>query len=458
MLVAAFTAATLATATPAQSQTTLSPFQRGVPYGTLTTESIKLTALDAINRALEHNLGVLTATESISQAEGARLLAKAGLMPDINGHVSETRQVLNLAAFGFPLPDGIPSIVGPFNVFDARVGVSMPILDLHASNDLKAARHNLEAAKYSYKSARELVVLVAADAYLRTMAADARAVSAHTQVETAQALLTQATDLKTAGLVAGIDVLRADVQLSTQKQRATAAQNEFEKTKLGLARLIGLPVGQNFTLVDELPDAPIPDIPLEEALDRAYKARPDYQAALERLHAAESARAAISGELLPSVHVNADYGDLGLSIPDSHYTYTLTGLLSIPIFNAGKTKGRAVQADAELRNRRSEVEDMKSGIYYDIRTAFFDLQANGEQLEVATHGKDLAATTLVQARDRFSAGVTNNIEVIQAQEALALANDQYILALYTYNVSKAALARGLGDAEEATRKYLGGTR
>jgi outer membrane protein TolC len=457
MLVAAFTAAVLAPATQAQSQT-LSPFQRGVPYGTLTTESIKLTALDAINRALEHNLGVLTATESISQAEGARLLAKAGLMPDINGHVSETRQVLNLAAFGFPLPDGIPSIVGPFNVFDARVGVSMPILDLHASNDLKAARHNLEAAKYSYKSARELVVLVAADAYLRTMAADARAVSAHTQVETAQALLTQATDLKTAGLVAGIDVLRADVQLSTQKQRATAAQNEFEKTKLGLARLIGLPVGQNFTLVDELPDAPIPDIPLEEALDRAYKARPDYQAALERLHAAESARAAISGELLPSVHVNADYGDLGLSIPDSHYTYTLTGLLSIPIFNAGKTKGRAVQADAELRNRRSEVEDMKSGIYYDIRTAFFDLQANGEQLEVATHGKDLAATTLVQARDRFSAGVTNNIEVIQAQEALALANDQYILALYTYNVSKAALARGLGDAEEATRKYLGGTR
>jgi outer membrane protein TolC len=457
MLVAAFTAAVLAPATQAQSQT-LSPFQRGVPSGTLTTESIKLTALDAINRALEHNLGVLTATESISQADGARLLAKAGLMPDINGHVSETRQVLNLAAFGFPLPEGIPSIVGPFNVFDARVGVSMPILDLHASNDLKAARHNLEAAKYSYKSARELVVLVAADAYLRTMAADARAVSARTQVETAQALLTQATDLKAAGLVAGIDVLRADVQLSTQKQRATAAQNEFEKTKLGLARLIGLPVGQNFTLVDELPDAPIPDIPLEEALDRAYKARPDYQAALERLHAAESARAAISGELLPSVHVNADYGDLGLTIPDSHYTYALTGLVSIPIFNAGKTKGRAVQADAELRNRRSEVEDMKSGIYYDIRTAFFDLQANGEQLEVATHGKDLAATTLAQARDRFSAGVTNNIEIIQAQEALALANDQYILALYTYNVSKAALARGLGDAEEATRKYLGGTR
>jgi outer membrane protein TolC len=457
MLLATFAAATLAPATPAQSQT-LSPFQRGVPSGTPTTESIKLTALDAINRALEHNLGVLTAGEGISQAEGSRLLAKAGLMPDINGHVSETRQVVNLAAFGFPLPAGIPSIVGPFNVFDARVGLSMAVLDMHALNDNRAAQHNVEAAKYSYKSARELVVLVAADAYLRTMAADARSVSAHAQVETAQALLTQATDLKAAGLVAGIDVLRADVQLSTQKQRATASQNEFEKTKLGLARLIGLPVGQSFTLVDALPDAPIPDISLEEALDRAYKARPDYQAALERLHAAESARAAISGELLPSVHINADYGDLGLTIPDSHYTYALTGLVSIPIFNAGKTKGRAIQADAELRNRRSEVEDMKSGIYYDIRTAFLDLQANGEQLQVATHGKELAATTLAQARDRFSAGVANNIEVIQAQEALALADDQYILALYTYNVSKAALARGLGTAEEATRKYLGGTR
>jgi outer membrane protein TolC len=264
--------------------------------------------------------------------------------------------------------------------------------------------------------------------------------------------------MRTSGLIAGIDVLRADVQLSTERQRATAADNEYEKEKLGLAHLIGLPIGQPFTLVDALPDVPIPEITLQDALDRAYRDRPDYQAALERLHAAESARAAVSGEYLPGIKVNADYGDLGLSIPDSHYTYTVSGTVTIPIFNGGRSQARAIEADAELRNRRNEVEDLKATIYYDIRTAFLDLQANGEQLEVATRATDLAASALVQARDRFAAGVANNIEVIQAQQSVAVANEQHIRALYMFNVSKALLARGLGSAEEATRRYLGGTR
>jgi outer membrane protein TolC len=460
LLLAASTAATLAPVT-AQSQT-LGPFQRGVPSGAATTTPISLSILETINRALEHNLGVLTASDAISRADGAQRLAQAGLMPDINGHVSETRQTINLAAFGFGgfggAFAGIPSIVGPFNVFDARVSVTMPVLDFRALNENRAERHNVEAAKYSYKSARDTVVLVAADAYLRTLAAAARAQSAHAQVQTAQALFTQANDMKTSGLVAGIDVLRADVQLSTERQRATAADNDYEKEKLGLAHLIGLPIGQPFTLVDTLPDVPIPEMTLQDALDRAYRDRPDYQAALERLHAAESARAAVTGGNLPGIKVNADYGDLGLSIPDSHDTYTLTGLVTVPIFQAGRSKAREIQADAELRSRRNDVEDLKATIYYDIRTAFLDLQANGEQLEVATRARDLAGQALAESRDRFAAGVANNIEVIQAQEAVAAANEQHIRALYMFNVSKALLARGLGSAEEATRRYLGGTR
>ncbi len=440
----------------AESQT-VSPFMRGVPSGAATTESINLTILDVINRALEHNLGSITAQEAISRAEGGKWLAN-GMLPNINGHVAETRQLINLAAYGFPLPAGIPSIVGPFNVFDARVTLSQAILDFKAMNDLKAAQHNVEAEKFSYKSARDLVVLVAADAYLKALAAGSRAQSAHAQRDTAQALFTQATDMRTSGLVAGIDVLRADVQLSTERQRVTAADNEYEKAKLSVAHLIGLPIGQTFKLVDALPEVPIPEMTLQEALDRAYHDRPDYQAALERLHAAEAARSAASGENLPSVHLNADYGALGLSVGTSHDTYAVTGTVSVPIFNGGKTKGLELQADSDLRMRKAEADELKATIYYDIRTAFLDLQANGEQLQVATRSKELAATTLAQARDRFSAGVANNIEVIQAQEAVAMANDQQIRALYQFNVSKAVLARGLGTAEEATRKYLGGTR
>jgi len=253
-------------------------------------------------------------------------------------------------------------------------------------------------------------------------------------------------------------VLRAQVQLSTEQQRATASANEFEKAKLALARVIGLPVGQPFTLTDQLPYAPVPDMTIEQALDRAYTGRPDYQAALERVQAAEASRAAARAMALPSVRVTADFGDVGLTPSDARGTFNITGALTVPIFQGGKTRGRVLEADAELRRRRAEADDLKAGIYYDVRTAFLDLQATGQQLEVAAKTRDLAAAQLTQARDRFAAGVASNLEVVQAQEAVTLANEQYIAGLYSYNVAKAALAQSFGAAEEAVRRYLGGVR
>jgi outer membrane protein TolC len=430
----------------------------GVPTGTATAEPLSVSILDAINRALEHNLGVLLAESGATRAEGTRLRALSALLPNVNGHLAESRQVVNLAAYGFPLPAGIPAIVGPFNVFDLRATVTQSIFDLRAINDNRTEQHNQAAAELSSKSARDLVILVTANAYLQVLAASARADSARAQGETAQTLYNQATDLRRNGIVAGIDVLRAELQVSTERQRITAAQNEFEKAKLELARIMGLPVGQQLTLVSELPPVPNPDISFEDALSRAYKARPDYQAALERVKAAETARAAVVGDALPSVHLSADYGALGLSPADAHSTYNITGLLSVPIFQGGRTKGRLLEADADLRNRRAEAEDLRAGIYYEVKTAFMDLQATGEQLEVATRAKDVAAITLTQARDRFAAGAADNIEVVQAQEAVSLANERYITALYLNSVGKAVLARDLGGAEQAVRQYLGGAR
>ena len=442
----------------APSLVTTNPFLGGVPVGTATSDALSLSILDAISRALEHNLGVLMAEEGIGRARGTRWRALSGLLPTVSGRVSQTRQQINLAAFGFPLPPGIPSLVGPFNLFDARVYLTQPVLDLHALNDARAEAHNIAAAQFSYKSARDLVVLVAANAYLQALAASSRADSARAQVQTAQALHTQAIDLRQNGIVAGIEVLRAEVQLNTERQRATAAQNDFEKAKLQLAHIIGLPLGQSVILVDELPEVPVPEMTLEQALDRAYQTRPDYQAAAERVRAAEAARAAIVGEALPSVHIDANYGDIGVSIPASHSTFSVAGAVNVPIFQGGRTRGRLLEADADLRDRRAQLEDLRATIYYDVRTAFLDLQASGEQLQVATSARQLAAAQLTQARDRFAAGVTGNIEVVQAQEAVALANQEYISALYLYNVSKAVLARGLGVAEELVRQFLGGVR
>jgi outer membrane protein TolC len=417
-----------------------------------------LTILDTINRAIQHNLGVLNAEETVDRAKGTRWTALGELLPTAEARLSETRQLVNLAAFGFnPQQFGFPSVIGPFNLFDGRVAVTQPIIDLHATNRLRAENHNVLAAQLTVRSARDLVVLVSANIYLEVLAARARTESVRAQLETAEAALQQATNMKANGLVAGIDVIRADVQASTQRQRLTASQNDLEKTKLRLAHVIGLPVGQAFEVVEELPYVPPPDLTLEVALDQAYQARPDYLAALERVKAAEADRRAIIGELLPDVRVSGDYGPLGLTPANSVNTYTLLAAVNVPIFN-GRTRGRLAEADADLKMRQSEAEDLKASIYYDVRSAFLDLQSTAERLQVATRARDLASEELAQARDRFSAGVTNNLEVIQAQESVALSSEQYIEALYGYNVAKALLARGLGIAEQATRQLLGGAR
>jgi outer membrane protein TolC len=445
-------------APPPPAAPSTSPFRGGIPSGEPGRDPLTLTISEAISRALANNLGAVLAENGIDRARGTYTRTMSELLPNIFGRVAEARQVVNLAAFGFPLPEGIPSIVGPFNTFDARVFLTQSVIDLRALNAARAESHNVAAARYDYKSARDLVVLVATISYAQAIATSARVDAAAGQVDTAQALFTQATDLKQGGLVAGIDVLRADVQLGAERQRLTAARNDFEKAKLQLARLIGLPLGQIFTLANQMTDVEIPEMTLEQAFDRALKTRSDYLAALERIKAAESTRQAVVGEWLPAVRVSANYGELGLSPADAHSTYTVAGAVEVPIFQGGRSRGRLLEADADLRRRRADADDLKGAIYYEVRTAMLDLEAGRERLQVAARGRDLAASALTQARDRFGAGVSGNIEVVQAQAAVTQANDDYIAALYLTNLAKGSLVRAVGIAEDTARQIFGGIR
>jgi outer membrane protein TolC len=453
----------------AAAQTPPSPgppaiFFGGVPSGTAIAEPQVVTIVDAITRALDHNLGVLVAEQELGRARGARWNALSELLPNVNGRIAETRQKINLAAFGFGSSSGGPSfpglsdIVGPFNVFDARVYLSQSVVDLKRINDERSERHAVAAARFTYQGARDLVIHVAGTLYLQALAASARAESARAQQTSAQALYDQALDLKQGGLVAGIDVLRAEVQLSTETQRSTRAANDAAKAKLQLARVIGLPLGQSFSLDATLPEIPEPETDVQHAVERAYASRPDYRAALERIESAQAARRAVIGEALPSFRVNADYGAIGLTPQDALATYSVSGVVSIPIFQGGRMRGQLLEADAELRRRRAEAEDLKASIYYEIQSAVLDLHATSEELQTAAKARDLAAQQLTQARDRFAAGVAGSIEVVQAQEAVAVANEQHISALYGYDLAKAALIRGVGAAEDTLRAITGGAR
>ena len=434
------------------------PFFGGVPSGKASPEVLELSLLEAIDRSVKNNLGLLLSEQGTRAARGKRLRALSDLLPNVTTHVSETLQQTNLAALGFSGFPGVRQIVGPFSVFDTRAFVSQAIFDLHAIHNTRSESASVRAAEFSYRDARDITVLVTADLYLRAIAGASRIEAARAQVKTAEALYRHATDLKKAGVAPGIDVLRAQVEWQARQQRLIFFENEFAKQKLSLARAIGLPIGQQFTLTEQARYDPMPPLTLEEALDRAYHSRPDYQGAMALVQAAELSRKAAQGKAFPSLRFDGNYGVTGQTPGRSHGSFAAVIDLKIPIFQGGKVRGEVLEADARIEERKAELENFRSRIEYEVRVAFLDIKAAGDQVQVAKSALQLANEQLKQAENRFAAGVVNNLEVVQAQEAVATADENYISSRYAFNIAKAMLARAMGEAEQAIRRYLGGKK
>jgi outer membrane protein TolC len=251
-------------------------------------------------------------------------------------------------------------------------------------------------------------------------------------------------------------VLRAQVTQQARQQRVTFTENELAKSKLALARAIGLPLGQQYELSDPMPEAPLPPITLEKTLADAYQNRPDYLRAQARVHAAELSRFAAVAQRYPMVRFDGDYGDLGRTPGQSHGTFTAQASVQVPIFEGGRIRADVQQADTALAERRAELDDLRGRIDSDVRTAFLDLNAAGQRVAVARSTVELADQQLQQARDRYAAGVSGSLEVTQSEEAVAAANDDLIESTYAYNIAKAMLARAAGVAERSIKQFLGG--
>jgi outer membrane protein TolC len=434
-------------------------FSGSVPAGTASPTPLRLTLDDAINRALRTNLGLLVSETASDSARGQRIRALSALLPQLYGQVTETAEQLNLKTFGFPtnvpgLP--IPAIVGPFQYIDVRAYGQWAAYDYNLRKTYQSSRQSERAAQLSVQDARDLTVQAVANGYFLIIADASRVESIKAQVETAQALYDQAVDRQTAGTAAGIDVLRAQVELKQQQQRLLAQTNQFDKDKLALGRIIGLPPAQDFLIAEEVPFAPLTSITQGEALETALAQRRDYQSSKAQVRAAEDAVKAARGERYPTAQINADYGVIGPALDNSHGTFTMTASARVNIFDAGRIKGDIVQAKAALQQREDELADLGAQINVEVRDAFLDLRTAADLVAVARDNLVLANQTLIQSRDRFAAGVTDNIEVVQAQDSVATANDSLIAALYSHNVAKAALARALGGAEQGVRKIVEG--
>lgn len=437
-----------------QNRSSENPLAGSVTEGTATAEELPLSLEDAIRRGLKNNLAGLLDSQDRRSAEAARLRTLASLLPNVSASLSDTSQQVNLAAFGFSGFPGIPTIVGPFNISDARATLSQAILNFESRNSLHARKQEVRAAEFTYQDTRDLITLAVGDMYLDTVASQSRVSLARTQLDTDRALYQQAVDYKQSGLVPAIDVLRAQVEMETQQQRVIVDENDLEKKKLSLGRAIGLPSDQKFRLTDALPNSPVPPADPAQLLAHALKGRGDYQSAMAKVEAAESMRKAALAERYPSLNFNGNYGSIGPSPVNSHGTYAASIGVNIPIFQGGKVRADKLDADAQLEKRKAELADLRGRVEYQIKTALLDIQASQKQVQVAADAQRLAGEQLNQARDRFKAGVADNLEVVQAQQAVAGADENYVSSLYTLNLAKGALVRAIGGAENLFRDFV----
>jgi outer membrane protein TolC len=430
-------------------------FTGSVPSGTATSEVLPISFLDAIDRGLKQNLGLLLSSDGTVAARGARWKELSNLLPNIDAKGQEASQQSSLAQFGFRIP-GVPRVIGPFNYLDMRAYLSQSVFNWNYIQKERASTQSEKAAQYTYKDARELVVLVVGNAYLESIAAAARVETTEAQVKTAETLYTRSTDQLNAGVSPAIDKLRSQVELQSRRQQLIAARNDFAKQKLVLSRTMGLPLGQEFVLTDKAPYQSFNPPPLDECLKRAYATRADYQSSLAQLRSAELSRRAATAEHYPFFDIEADFGDIGVNPSSSNGTYHVQGTLTVPIFEGGKAHADVLQAEATLRQTRARLDDLRAQIDTDVRNALLDLQAAADQVDVSRSNVDLADQTLIQAQDRFTAGVTDNLEVVQAQESVASTHENFISALYAHNLAKLELARALGNVEQGVKSYLKG--
>src|SRR5580658_561233 len=432
------------------------PYLGGVPAGRLSATLVSLSLDDAVARGLKQNLGGVLATDVITDARGERWQALSELLPNVITDTGFGVHQINVKAdFGLTIR-GEPPIIGPFGYFDSRAYLTQSAFDWGSIERARSSTAQVRSAEFGSKDVREMIVLVIVSNYLLAIADQSEVESATSQRDTAKALFQQASDQKTAGLASAVDVLRSQVQLQSREQKLIVAQNSLAKQKLVLARAIGLAPGQKFEITSDVPYRELTPSSLDEAIESAYKARADFQSQMNQVRSAELARRAASAERYPSLGVETDYGLSGVNPGSSHGTVDAAATLRIPIFQGGRVHGDNLRADASLTRERQRLEDLRAKIDQEVRDAYLDLETAAEEVSVEKSAVTLATQNLEQSRDRFISGVTDNIEVVQAQDVLATATDSYIASLYSHNLAKISLARAIGVAESGFAEYVEG--
>ncbi len=416
------------------------------------TDVLRLTLDQAVSMATKQNTTAQIAILTAAQSTQDKNMARAELLPHASLDVNESVQRINIEAFlGRKIP-GFPEHGGPFQIFQAGPSFGMPIFDLTLFRRYQAARETANAGRADSLSTREQVILLVVSQYIGTLRNIADVEASQSRVDLAKALYDQAADLQKEGVGTGIDTLRANVELQNENQRLIEAQANRETSLFGLSRLLNLDPRQKIELADSLSFFDTPQPEEETSIEEGLSTRQEWKSLEEQIHSAEHTKKASSESRLPSLKFQGNWAYEGSSSTTGIPTYNYAVAATMPLFTGGRIHAEMVRADLEIQKLQQQRADLRNQIALDVKTALINLGSARSEVQVASLGVQLSKEEVDQARDRFKAGVANNIEVIQAQDSLARANDNQIAALYRFNQARADLARSIGQMEKIYAK------
>ena len=442
----------------ARATQSLNPYLGSTPHGVATNDTLHLALEDAIARGLQYNLGLIDSQQASADARAQRERALSALLPQISARADQTYQQLSLKSINLHVPPQSGLHIGPttgqYGYSEARITAESPLLNMALINRYRQQKALEAASALNTKDARDVVVFAVGAAYFQVVASQARVETAQAALASARELDRQVADQYKSEVSPEIDTLRADVELHTAEQRLADANNDLEKDKLTLDRITGIPLDQSWTPAGDYGYvALLPDDPGSKK-----SVRFDVAGAKANVAAAQFQVRSARAERLPEISFHASYGGGGANPANYNRVDEVSGSVSVPIFTSGRIRSDIHEAQSDLAQRRAELADLEGRAAYDVRTAELDARASESGVKVAAENRNLAQRALTQSQDRYTNGVTNYLEVLEAQEAVVAADENYIASLFSFNVAKISLARSLGSAESHVPELFGTTQ
>ncbi len=428
---------------------------------------LRISVDDAVSLGLQRNVRLIYDRAKQKTVRGEQLGVINSLLPSLRASGSTATEQINLAALGFnPYASGsvfsqlgidpasVPLII-KVDITQAQISADQDLFDLPAYELYKGAKRETEVVDLDALTSRGDLVLSVGSAYLQVLADQTNLSNAQAQERAANTVFDQASQRRKAGVGTSLDELRAQVEYQQRQQASIAAYNRLAKDMIQLNRIMGLPAGQKLELTDTAPFTELADMDLDRAKETAYRHRKDLLSLQAQIQVADRELRAVRYQRLPTLAFNGFYGVLGETTGLYHGVFTAQGSLKFPIFREAEQRGQSDQVNAQLMSLHQRESDLRVTIDAQIRASMLDVQSANQLVKVAQSNVGLAQQVLSDARERFHAGVDDNLPVVDALASLTSAQLQLVQALYQYNVAKLNLARNTGVIETRYRMYLG---